>query len=190
MHHCKCCVVPSAQVVLQFLFSQSVFYISQHWHLPYYPKWSCRVEFLFTGQPVRLAGDGRYDSPGHTARYCTYTFIDTVSVTLFAEYSWSNKRICNSCKVAFQIEHNRRNVCTRKCCGAMEPERCNCTTNGCLISIDLFTGNGKGYPQCKLTDSSWNFRSCSWESWFCGMPRASQRMLRLDTRDHRWKPIY
>lgn len=29
---------------------------------------------------VNLAGDGRFDSPGHCARYCTYTFIDTVSV--------------------------------------------------------------------------------------------------------------
>ncbi|XP_078365926.1 uncharacterized protein LOC144650142 [Oculina patagonica] len=26
-----------------------------------------------------LAGDGRCDSPGHSAKYCTYTFLDTVS---------------------------------------------------------------------------------------------------------------
>lgn len=25
---------------------------------------------------IKLAGDGRFDSPGHCARYCTYTFID------------------------------------------------------------------------------------------------------------------
>ena len=36
--------------------------------------------FLFiAGEPVDLAGDGRYDSPGHTARYCTYTLMDAVS---------------------------------------------------------------------------------------------------------------
>ncbi len=31
------------------------------------------------GKPVRLTGDGQYDSPGHNARYCFYTMIESVS---------------------------------------------------------------------------------------------------------------
>ena len=40
--------------------------------------------FLFTGTPARLCGDGRYDSPGHSSRYCTYTMIDAVSTFCLA----------------------------------------------------------------------------------------------------------
>ncbi|KAM9327700.1 uncharacterized protein KZ484_019176 [Pholidichthys leucotaenia] len=32
-----------------------------------------------TSQEVALCGDGRCDSPGHSAKYCTYTFLDTQS---------------------------------------------------------------------------------------------------------------
>jgi hypothetical protein len=28
---------------------------------------------------IRLSGDARYDSPGHCARMCSYTFMDSVS---------------------------------------------------------------------------------------------------------------
>jgi hypothetical protein len=31
------------------------------------------------GKPVRITGDGQYDSPGHNARYCFYTMIESVS---------------------------------------------------------------------------------------------------------------
>lgn len=34
--------------------------------------------YTFADAPITLAGDGRFDSPGHSARYCSYTFIDTV----------------------------------------------------------------------------------------------------------------
>lgn len=31
------------------------------------------------GKEVSLAGDGRRDSPGHSAQYCTYSFMDTTT---------------------------------------------------------------------------------------------------------------
>ena len=31
------------------------------------------------GEPVVLAGDGRCDSPGQSAKYCSYTLMDTQS---------------------------------------------------------------------------------------------------------------
>lgn len=34
----------------------------------------------FVTDHIRLAGDGRYDSPGHCARYCTYTMLEAVSI--------------------------------------------------------------------------------------------------------------
>ena len=33
----------------------------------------------YLGKPVTLTGDGRFDSPGHSARYCHYMLIDYVS---------------------------------------------------------------------------------------------------------------
>lgn len=44
-----------------------------------------RIVCVYAGTPVRLCGDGRYDSPGHNSRYCTYTMIDAVS-TCFIYY--------------------------------------------------------------------------------------------------------
>ncbi|XP_031755428.1 uncharacterized protein LOC108644833 isoform X2 [Xenopus tropicalis] len=32
-----------------------------------------------SGQSVALAGDGQYDSPGHSAKYCTYSMMDLMS---------------------------------------------------------------------------------------------------------------
>ena len=37
------------------------------------------IIIISIGEPVNLAGDGRYDCPGHSARYCTYTLMDAVS---------------------------------------------------------------------------------------------------------------
>ena len=36
--------------------------------------------FFIPGKPVILTGDGRFDSPGHSARYCHYLLIDYVSM--------------------------------------------------------------------------------------------------------------
>lgn len=33
-------------------------------------------EVRTSGRPLRLAGDGRCDSPGFSAKYCTYSLID------------------------------------------------------------------------------------------------------------------
>lgn len=46
------------------------------------PKCFQRYLYILPGEPVDLSGDGRYDSPGHSARYCTYTLMDSVSVDI------------------------------------------------------------------------------------------------------------
>lgn len=33
----------------------------------------------FRGQPIDVTGDGQFDSPGFTARYCFYTIVETTS---------------------------------------------------------------------------------------------------------------
>jgi hypothetical protein len=33
----------------------------------------------FHGQPVDVTGDGQFDSPGFTARFCFYTVVESVS---------------------------------------------------------------------------------------------------------------
>ena len=42
--------------------------------------------FRQRGIPLAIAGDGRYDSPGHSAEYCTYTVVDTESNQLIDFY--------------------------------------------------------------------------------------------------------
>uniref|UniRef100_A0A803KFX0 THAP-type domain-containing protein n=1 Tax=Xenopus tropicalis TaxID=8364 RepID=A0A803KFX0_XENTR len=37
------------------------------------------VKTSLSGQSVALAGDGQFDSPGHSAKYCTYTTMDLLS---------------------------------------------------------------------------------------------------------------
>jgi hypothetical protein len=49
-----------------------------------YNFWICMQEGILDkirrrGKPVRITGDGQYDSPGHNARYCFYTMIESVS---------------------------------------------------------------------------------------------------------------
>ena len=43
--------------------------------------WTAMQEALLTGckEPLVLAGDGRNDSPGHCAQWCTYSLLDTTS---------------------------------------------------------------------------------------------------------------
>ncbi|KAK7499817.1 hypothetical protein BaRGS_00008908 [Batillaria attramentaria] len=36
------------------------------------------------GVPLRIAGDGRCDSPGFSAKYCTYTLIDLTTNAVIA----------------------------------------------------------------------------------------------------------
>lgn len=49
-------------------------------------KYCLKTNFaFFVGQDVCLAGDGRYDSPGHSARYCSYTLMDAVSIKMYCQ---------------------------------------------------------------------------------------------------------
>ena len=50
-----------------------------------------------TGEPIELAGDGRCDSPGHSAKYCTYSMqnmatgkIMTLNITQVTQAGSSN----------------------------------------------------------------------------------------------------
>ena len=38
----------------------------------------------FLDERVVVTGDGRFDSPGHSARYCHYLFVDYVSRAAFS----------------------------------------------------------------------------------------------------------
>lgn len=43
------------------------------------PTWYHFTAAVALDRRPALAGDARFDSPGHSARYCTYTFLDAVS---------------------------------------------------------------------------------------------------------------
>ncbi|XP_065068067.1 uncharacterized protein LOC135693488 isoform X2 [Rhopilema esculentum] len=61
----------------------SFYRIAKHYVNPTVDEWWEEMQSLifrlFAGKEVTLGGDGRNDSPGHCATYCTYSFIDTVS---------------------------------------------------------------------------------------------------------------
>ena len=43
------------------------------------------VSVLYSkGQPLRLVGDGRLDSPGFSAKYCTYSMVDMTTQKVVA----------------------------------------------------------------------------------------------------------
>jgi hypothetical protein len=65
------------------------------------------------GKPVRITGDGQYDSPGHNARYCFYTMIESVSKLVVDFYmaektmvsgNSQNHRINNTEKIRIRIQ--------------------------------------------------------------------------------------
>lgn len=63
--------------------SDSVYYqIKRDYILPVVrQKWNRErkrmIELLNSREVVVLVGDGRCDSPGHSAKYCNYTFMET-----------------------------------------------------------------------------------------------------------------
>ena len=68
----------------------SVFTQSQQ-ELPIFTNWQYNliyphksffftIQTFFTGGKIIITGDGRFDSPGHSARYCHYIFVDYVSM--------------------------------------------------------------------------------------------------------------
>lgn len=42
-------------------------------------KEQAAIKTSLSGQSVALAGDGQFDSPGHSAKYCTYSMMDLMS---------------------------------------------------------------------------------------------------------------
>ena len=66
-------------------FSKSTYYlIQQQYRFPVINKWYVSskqiiINNLQTLSPVDLVGDGRCDSPGFNAKYCTYSFMDPLT---------------------------------------------------------------------------------------------------------------
>ena len=54
-------------------------------HTAYIQQQQTVVEFL-KGLPLNLSGDGRCDSPGYSAKYCSYTLMDNAT-DLIIDYS-------------------------------------------------------------------------------------------------------
>ena len=54
-------------------------------HTTYTRQWEVVVEYL-RGSQLHLSGDGRCDSPGYSAKYCTYTLMDSAT-DLILDYS-------------------------------------------------------------------------------------------------------
>ena len=54
-------------------------------HTAYVQQQQIVTEFL-RGKPLQLSGDGHCDSPGHSAKYCTYSRMDSVT-DLILDYS-------------------------------------------------------------------------------------------------------
>jgi len=49
----------------------------------------------FCGQPIKVTGDGQYDSPGFTARYCLYTIVESSSKMLLDFYVAEKTQVKN-----------------------------------------------------------------------------------------------
>ena len=43
-----------------------------------YKEYRCQILSQFSNTPVLLSGDGRHDSPGHNAKYCTCSVMDQI----------------------------------------------------------------------------------------------------------------
>ena len=56
-----------------------------------------------TGQNMAIAGDGRHDSMGHSAKYCAYTLfcctvqVNSLRANMFSLYIYMNTLKCLSC---------------------------------------------------------------------------------------------
>ena len=66
------------------MMSKSTFYRLQSKYIfgtinKVYKVYQNRILNQFTENPVRLGGDGRCDSPGHNAKYCTYSVMEQMS---------------------------------------------------------------------------------------------------------------
>ena len=77
-------VANMAQLLNLAIFSESYFYRLQKEylfpviHTNYLMQQDAVLEFL-RGQHLHLSGDGRCDSPGYSARYCSYSLMDSAS---------------------------------------------------------------------------------------------------------------
>ena len=73
-----------ADVLNLAMFSESYFYRLQKEylfpvrHTNYIMQQDAVLEFL-SGKDLCLSGDGRCDSPGYSAKYCTYSLMDSVT---------------------------------------------------------------------------------------------------------------
>jgi len=67
-------------------------------------KWQSEQNAVFTdlqsrNTEITLAGDGRCDSPGHCAKYCTYTLLDVESQKIVDFKVVSVSEVANSCRM-------------------------------------------------------------------------------------------
>ena len=66
------------------MFNESTFYRLQKEylfpviHTNYVMQQDAVLEFLW-GNVLKLSGDGRCDSPGYSAKYCTYSLMDSAT---------------------------------------------------------------------------------------------------------------
>ena len=78
----------SAKVLNLAMFSESTFYRMQKEylfpviHTNYNMQQDAVIEFL-RGNDLKLSGDGRCDSPGYSAKYCTYSLMDSATDLIF-----------------------------------------------------------------------------------------------------------
>eukprot|EP00111_Clytia_hemisphaerica_P006695 TCONS_00019347-protein len=65
------------------------------------------VEELKQKEPVTLIGDGRCDSPGHSAKYCTFTLMEPESKKIVASTVVSVTQVSIASKSLMHLLSNR-----------------------------------------------------------------------------------
>lgn len=96
-------------------------YINPVIHI-YWTRMKTSLMERFRGQPINITGDGQFDSPGFSARYCFYTIVEATSKLVLDFYvaektqvEYSGKMEPFATKILLKRLHKNRidvNVCT------------------------------------------------------------------------------
>jgi hypothetical protein len=64
----------------------------------------------FRGRTIDVTGDGQFDSPGFTARYCFYTFVEATSKLVVDFYVAEKTQVSNVYMYRYTMVYSKTSV--------------------------------------------------------------------------------